>query len=302
MVLFTKEIPQTLLNKLDFIPPPMAELICFEDTDPFIFQGISILIWAGSNVGIHTRMITISSNDRATSEKFERKFLSYLMEIAVEERREISLKTLHAYYYRICFDKKKFNEYLKFTNEKVVGNINFQTISDEAQIDILIMQGRAFESKKDVENACLKYEACLELIEGKDLRCEIYYSLSRMYVPLGKFEKAFKFAKKACELTGDKKAQKQFKVTQELACRRSNTEQVAAEPAFEIYTPKKEISKRIGTCANCQKSEEANFSKLKMKLCARCKSVRYCGVKCQRAHWKIHKKECVDIVKLQKNV
>lgn len=165
--------------------------------------------------------------------------------------------------------KKKFDEYLKFTNEKIVENINFKTFSNEIQTFILFMQARAFENKKDVENACLKYDACLEFIKGMHMESQIYYSLSRMYVPLGKYQKAFKFAKKARGLTDNKQVKEQFKLTKKLARRRSNTKNVAVEPTFEVHTPNKAIYKRIGTCANCQKSKEANFSKLKMKLCAR---------------------------------
>ena len=35
------------------------------------------------------------------------------------------------------------------------------------------------------------------------------------------------------------------------------------------------------------------------KVCARCKSRRYCGVACQRAHWPTHKKECKNIARAE---
>lgn len=40
------------------------------------------------------------------------------------------------------------------------------------------------------------------------------------------------------------------------------------------------------TCSYCGKTGS-------MKACSRCKSVRYCGKACQRAHWKVHKIDCV---------
>merc|ERR1712126_21231 len=41
----------------------------------------------------------------------------------------------------------------------------------------------------------------------------------------------------------------------------------------------------------------------KLKLCSRCKLVRYCSTKCQREDWKRHKSECAmaDMAKLQLN-
>ena len=45
-------------------------------------------------------------------------------------------------------------------------------------------------------------------------------------------------------------------------------------------------------CANCGKGEE-NSSKL--KSCAACLSVKYCGRNCQVAHRKQHKDECEDV-------
>lgn len=32
----------------------------------------------------------------------------------------------------------------------------------------------------------------------------------------------------------------------------------------------------------------------KFDICARCKTVAYCGKECQKAHWKLHKSECKD--------
>ena len=44
-------------------------------------------------------------------------------------------------------------------------------------------------------------------------------------------------------------------------------------------------------CAVCQ-TADAN------SMCSRCKLVRYCSVDCQKHHWKIHKKTCVDVHQL----
>ena len=41
-------------------------------------------------------------------------------------------------------------------------------------------------------------------------------------------------------------------------------------------------------CAGCQKDDMKNS----FKRCARCTSVVYCSVDCQREHWKVHKKIC----------
>lgn len=49
-------------------------------------------------------------------------------------------------------------------------------------------------------------------------------------------------------------------------------------------------------CAVCgvKKSKEKRLLK-----CAKCTSVRYCGVGCQRLHWSEHKPRCKEIVAQQ---
>eukprot|EP01032_Pedospumella_encystans_P007897 gene7897-9414_t len=46
------------------------------------------------------------------------------------------------------------------------------------------------------------------------------------------------------------------------------------------------------TCLNCSKIEETG---VKFKKCGKCEGVVYCGRKCQKAHWKEHKKECEQL-------
>ncbi len=42
--------------------------------------------------------------------------------------------------------------------------------------------------------------------------------------------------------------------------------------------------------STCEACEKRKF--LKMKFCTRCRKVRYCDKKCQKGHWKEHKKVC----------
>jgi hypothetical protein len=42
-------------------------------------------------------------------------------------------------------------------------------------------------------------------------------------------------------------------------------------------------------CRKCKKSDDASEQ---FKQCSRCKVTYYCNRDCQKAHWKIHKKEC----------
>jgi hypothetical protein len=50
------------------------------------------------------------------------------------------------------------------------------------------------------------------------------------------------------------------------------------------------MEKVIGSkCANCRKVG------VELQHCARCKGVMYCGIHCQKLHWKAgHKMHCVD--------
>jgi hypothetical protein len=65
-------------------------------------------------------------------------------------------------------------------------------------------------------------------------------------------------------------------------------------PATEKTTPKKEevpVMKivELRMCAGCNRLEETHSS---FKFCARCHQVVYCHRKCQKSHWKEHKKVC----------
>ena len=42
-------------------------------------------------------------------------------------------------------------------------------------------------------------------------------------------------------------------------------------------------------CDSCQEKRE------KFRLCSRCRTARYCGEECQKAHWKAHKEVCFDV-------
>ncbi|EJK53487.1 hypothetical protein THAOC_27074, partial [Thalassiosira oceanica] len=45
-------------------------------------------------------------------------------------------------------------------------------------------------------------------------------------------------------------------------------------------------------CANCGKGNSGGEGGVKLKDCTACRLVKYCGVDCQRAHRKLHKKAC----------
>ncbi|CAM9958256.1 unnamed protein product, partial [Laminaria digitata] len=74
---------------------------------------------------------------------------------------------------------------------------------------------------------------------------------------------------------------------------------------FRALSPKK-VSRRKRTprCDSCGKrdGEEARTEpgeesrKVRLKLCARCRAVAYCGMECQKAGWKRHREVCVKYV------
>ena len=47
-----------------------------------------------------------------------------------------------------------------------------------------------------------------------------------------------------------------------------------------------------GACANCGKHGDGEGGVVKLKNCTACRLVKYCGVDCQKAHRKHHKKAC----------
>ena len=49
---------------------------------------------------------------------------------------------------------------------------------------------------------------------------------------------------------------------------------------------------QAGVCANCGRSSDGEGGLVKLKNCTACRLVKYCGVECQKAHRKIHKKAC----------
>lgn len=52
-----------------------------------------------------------------------------------------------------------------------------------------------------------------------------------------------------------------------------------------------EIKNRESKCRNCERTKHVSGADL--SVCARCRVVKYCSVECQKAHWNVHKKECV---------
>jgi hypothetical protein len=69
-------------------------------------------------------------------------------------------------------------------------------------------------------------------------------------------------------------------------CQLVSDEQIQARVvAFEA-----EQQNAAGACAAC--GARAGQPGVRLKMCSRCKGVRYCGPQCQRAHWPAHKGKC----------
>ena len=49
---------------------------------------------------------------------------------------------------------------------------------------------------------------------------------------------------------------------------------------------------KAGVCANCGRTSDGEGGLFKLKHCTACRLVKYCGVECQKAHRKQHKKAC----------
>ena len=56
-----------------------------------------------------------------------------------------------------------------------------------------------------------------------------------------------------------------------------------------MSTDNNEAADEMSRCASCGTTENDD---IKLRKCTACQLVRYCGVKCQKEHWKKHKKEC----------
>ena len=69
------------------------------------------------------------------------------------------------------------------------------------------------------------------------------------------------------------------------------TRESASEKVDELLVP---FVQRLGdatrTCVVCNKFTLGK----KLKRCSRCKCVEDCSVDCQKAHWRHHKKLCVE--------
>ena len=53
-----------------------------------------------------------------------------------------------------------------------------------------------------------------------------------------------------------------------------------------VETDKRHVGSKEGCCAACEKTLS------NLKRCSRCRTVYYCSVECQRAHWAHHKLVC----------
>jgi hypothetical protein len=52
---------------------------------------------------------------------------------------------------------------------------------------------------------------------------------------------------------------------------------------------KESYNKYIALCASCGQSPNHE-----LKVCSQCNVARYCDSNCQKIHWKVHKRECLD--------
>ena len=61
-----------------------------------------------------------------------------------------------------------------------------------------------------------------------------------------------------------------------------------AEFITAVMDHKRKIVREMQGCYQCGRDGAS-------MQCSRCKSARYCGAECQRAHWKAHKPDCKKI-------
>ena len=59
---------------------------------------------------------------------------------------------------------------------------------------------------------------------------------------------------------------------------------------FTAHSPQRSAMNGAEACANCGKQHGSDT--VKLKICTACRLVKYCGVDCQKAHRKQHKKAC----------
>lgn len=64
-------------------------------------------------------------------------------------------------------------------------------------------------------------------------------------------------------------------------------EDVTDRPDVDGPKSKKTARDKFKTCENCQLVISE-----RIQVCAGCKKVAYCNYRCQKAHWKVHKKTC----------
>jgi len=93
-----------------------------------------------------------------------------------------------------------------------------------------------------------------------------------------------------CETTAKQMSQMLFKgVSDEMR------QEEGRQGAPALYDAKLRMCAACGAGAVKNATTLANAAaKAKLVVCARCKSVYYCGRDCQKAHWKVHKRGCVE--------
>ena len=97
-----------------------------------------------------------------------------------------------------------------------------------------------------------------------------------------------------------KKNRKQNKVEKKKVDLKIEEEEVIQEPSVDVLTssanPKDSTVKRskmtfrdkFNTCSYCESTIED-----RIRICSGCRKVCYCDSKCQKSHWKMHKKQCI---------
>ncbi|KAL7527528.1 hypothetical protein ACHAWF_002215 [Thalassiosira exigua] len=64
---------------------------------------------------------------------------------------------------------------------------------------------------------------------------------------------------------------------------------IANSDSYKSFCNKEAKRTRLLNCGNCDKEETSLHQ---FSICTRCKKEAYCSPMCQKAHWKVHKKQC----------
>jgi len=146
---------------------------------------------------------------------------------------------------------------------------------------IQMREGEILEALGQYDEAIASYQKCISICETPDEFAHVYNCIGVVLRLTGKVDDSIEWYKKSLQ------AQQTLAAHSNLITAIQMKHGILRPARIDGYDHKGQTDSDY-ICQNCHKSGA-------VKICSRCRQVRYCNKKCQKQHWKRHKRICSSL-------